>query len=167
MKAELFVQMTEQSLFDFMLFHTYSKFAGFLTNVLGLAVAFMGIILFVMQKASILQLLMYLLGAAAFIGFTPIQLRFRAKKQMQTNREYKEECGYLFQEENLTRVQGKKETVFEWSQIKKVVSTPKTIGFYYEKDCALIIPKECFGNRFASIMQIVVKKVDPSKIMIR
>lgn len=167
MKEKIFVQMTEKALFDFMLYHTYSKFAGFLCNVLGMAVAFMGIILVIMQKATIVQLVLYLIAAAAFIGFTPIQLKFRARKQIQVNSEYKEGCSYLFQEENLVKEQGEKETVFAWEQIEKVVSTPKTIGFYYGRDEALIIPKESFGERFVPTMQIVMKKVNPSKVNIR
>lgn len=39
------VNMTKEALFDFLLFHAYSKLGGFLVNVLGLAVAFMGIFL--------------------------------------------------------------------------------------------------------------------------
>ena len=35
------VHMTKEALFDFLLFHAYSKFSGFLVNILGLAVAFM------------------------------------------------------------------------------------------------------------------------------
>ena len=52
MEEKIFVQMTEKALFDFMLFHTYSKFAGFLSNVLGMAVAFIGIILTIMNKGN-------------------------------------------------------------------------------------------------------------------
>ena len=84
MEEKIFVQMTEKALFDFMLFHTYSKFAGFLSNVLGMAVAFIGIILTIMNKATIGQLVLYLVAAAIFVSFTPIQLKMRAKKQMQT-----------------------------------------------------------------------------------
>ena len=167
MEEKIFVQMTEKVLFDFMLFHTYSKFAGFLSNVLGMAVAFIGIILTIMNKATIGQLVLYLVAAAIFVSFTPIQLKMRAKKQMQTNAEYKEGCSYLFRKENLTRVQGECETVFEWNQIEKVVSTPKTIGFYYGPDKALIVPKECFENRFVQIMQIVMQNVDMSKVNVR
>ncbi|MFR2837339.1 MAG: YcxB family protein, partial [[Clostridium] nexile] len=62
MEEKIFVQMTEKALFDFMLFHTYSKFAGFLSNVLGMAVAFIGIILTIMNKATISQLVLYLVA---------------------------------------------------------------------------------------------------------
>ena len=36
------VQMTRELLFDFLLYHTYSKASGFLVNMLGLGVAAVG-----------------------------------------------------------------------------------------------------------------------------
>ncbi len=45
--------MTDTYLFDFTLYHTYSKLAGFLTNILGAAIAFMGIIMLTMVFFSI------------------------------------------------------------------------------------------------------------------
>lgn len=37
---KMMVNMTKEALYDFLLFHAYSKFSGFLVNILGLAVAF-------------------------------------------------------------------------------------------------------------------------------
>lgn len=39
------------------------------------------------------------------------------------------------------------------------MTTPKTIGIYYEKDRAFIIPKEAFGDRFVPVMQMVVQHI--------
>ena len=110
---------------------------------------------------------MYSGGCCDFCQFYANPAKDAGEKQMQTNAEYKEGCSYLFRKENLTRVQGECETVFEWNQIEKVVSTPKTIGFYYGPDKALIVPKECFENRFVQIMQIVMQNVDMSKVNVR
>ena len=65
--------MTKEALFDFLLFHAYSKFSGFLVNILGLAVAFMGIILYISDKASTLNLCFYL-GAAFPVSYTQLTL---------------------------------------------------------------------------------------------
>ena len=51
------------------------------------------------------------------------------------------------------------ETVYDWSQIQRTVTTPKTIGIYYGKDLAFIIPKEAFGTHFVPIMQMVVQHI--------
>lgn len=42
-ESRMTVNMTKEALYDFLLFHAYSKFSGFLVNVLGLAIVFMGI----------------------------------------------------------------------------------------------------------------------------
>ena len=72
MEEKLTVQLTEDALFDFILYHTYSMFAGFLANILGTAVIFMGIIMLITGKASPLQFLFYLVAGIAFLLYTPI-----------------------------------------------------------------------------------------------
>lgn len=67
MEERIIVQMTEQYLFDFTLYHTYSKFSGFLTNILGLAIAFMGIIMFIAGKTELSRVPFYLLAAEGLL----------------------------------------------------------------------------------------------------
>lgn len=151
--------MTEQALFDFLLYHTYSKFSGFLANVLGLAVVFAGIFMRLSGKATFLQLGFYILAGIAFLSFTPLQLRYRAKKQLQKNPEYKNSHSYSFDEEGIGSQQHDNAKKIAWTKIKKVVATPKTIGYYYEENSAIIIPKESFGDKFVPIMNIVFKHI--------
>ena len=42
-ESRMTVRMTKEALYDFLLFHAYPKFSGFLVNILGLAIVFMGI----------------------------------------------------------------------------------------------------------------------------
>ena len=62
-EEKITVRMTDTYLFDFTLYHTYSKLAGFLTNILGAAIAFMGIIMLVMGKIKPVQIIFYLVAA--------------------------------------------------------------------------------------------------------
>ena len=62
-EEKITVRMTDTYLFDFTLYHTYSKLAGFLTNILGAAIAFMGIIMLVMGKIKLVQIIFYLVAA--------------------------------------------------------------------------------------------------------
>lgn len=167
MEEKLSVQMTEQALYDFMLYHTYSKFAGFLTNVLGAAVGFMGIIMMVMGKIGFRGFAFYLFAAAAFLIYTPLQLKLRAKKQLKQNPLYQQMAQYCFNETGIEKNQNEKADEVPWTQIEKVVATPKTIGFYYKADNAFIIPKEAFGEQFMPIMKIVSDHVPPQNIKLR
>ena len=63
MEEKITVRRTDTYLFDFTLYHTYSKLAGFLTNILGAAIAFMGIIMLVMGKIKPVQIIFYLVAA--------------------------------------------------------------------------------------------------------
>lgn len=65
------VNMTKEALYDFLLFHAYSKFSGFLANILGLAVAFMGIFSYTTGRVSSIGAVLYLVAAAIFLGGTP------------------------------------------------------------------------------------------------
>ena len=62
-EEKITVRMTDTYLFDFTLYHTYSKLTGFLTNILVAAIAFMGIIMLVMGKIKPVQIIFYLVAA--------------------------------------------------------------------------------------------------------
>lgn len=158
------VQMTKELLFDFLLYHTYSKASGFLVNMLGLGVGVVGAVMQAMGKIGTEKLALYLLVAVAFLVYTPLLLRRRAKIQMQTNPEYRDERTYIFSEKGIFVLQNGKETEYEWGRIERTVTTPKTIGIYYGKDQAFIIPKEAFGDRFVPVMQMVVCHIGLNKV---
>lgn len=167
MEEKISVKITKEELFDFLLYHTYSKFAGFLTNVLGAAVGIMGVILMITGKIDVLQLVFYLIGSAAFLSFTPLQLRYRARKQVELNPQYQVVWEYTFGEGGIDVHHGEQAEHYDWKQIERSVTTPKTIGIYYGKDQALIIPKQSFGDRFVPIMQMIASQIGPQNVKLR
>ena len=158
------VQMTKELLFDFLLYHTYSKASGFLVNMLGLGVGVIGAVMQAMGRIDTGQLGLYLLAAAAVLLYTPLLLRHRAKTQMQVNTEYRDPREYVFSEQGIRVIQNENETEYDWSQIERTVTTPKTIGIYYGKDRAFIIPKESFGDSFVPVMQMVIQHIGLNRV---
>lgn len=157
---KLKVQLTKGHLFDFLLYHTFSKGSGFLVNMLGMCVIILGAVMQFVGKIEFRQLVLYVIVGVVVLAYTPVQLKFRAKKQMEVNPEYRDPREYVFSEEDgIIVVQNGQETKYEWSQIQRTVTTPKTIGIYYEKERAFIIPKEAFGDRFVPVMQMVVQHI--------
>ena len=71
------VQMTVPALFDFYLFHAYSKASGFAANVLGLAVAFVGVFRYVNAGIGAVACALYIAVAIVFLGYTPLTLQWR------------------------------------------------------------------------------------------
>lgn len=157
---KLNVQLTKEQLFDFLLYHTFSKASGFLVNMLGMGVIVVGVVMQVTGKVDFEHFLLYVIAGVAFLSYTPVLLRFRAHKQIRINPEYKDPREYIFSEEDgILVVQNGTEKKYDWSQVRRTVTTPKTIGIYYGKDLAFIIPKEDFGDRFVPIMQMVVRHI--------
>ena len=164
MQETIRVQLTEDTLYDFILFHTYSRFSGFITNILGLAVAFMGIILIVTKKTDFLGFSYYIVAAAAFLCFTPLRIKLNTRKLLQKNDSFREPCEYCFCDEGIKKIQSGAETLYSWESVQKIVATPKTIGIYLTTDEALIVPKFAFENRFMNVMQIVAQHVTREKV---
>ncbi len=167
MSEKISVQLTEQTLFDFLLYHTYSKFSGFLSNVLGAAVAFMGIILMAMGKITWIHLLVYLAAGAAFIAYTPLLLKHRAKKNIEANPLYRDASEYLFDEEGIAVTRGEETKRYPWEKIQKAVVTPKNVGIYWDKEWAFIIPKEALADRFVPVMQMISTHIGAQNVRLR
>ena len=161
------VKMTKEALYDFLLFHAYSKFSGFLVNILGLAIAFMGIIMYVTGKTGAPGVAFYLVAAAVFLGYTPLLLKRRAKQQVQVNKEYNRPVEYTFSEEGIVTECDEYSKTYPWQQIQRAVVTPKTIGIYYEEERALVIPKGDFGDQFVPIFQRIAMNLGMKNVRMR
>lgn len=140
-EEKITVRMTDTYLFDFTLYHTYSKLAGFLTNIL--------------------------VAAVVFIVYTPLLLKYRSKKQVKRIERYHVPNEMTFNDEGIQVEFADKKETYEWEQIQKVVTTPKTIGFYYETEKELIVPKPDFGDKFVPILTLATKKLGPARVHLR
>ncbi|WP_302955757.1 YcxB family protein [[Clostridium] scindens] len=167
MEQKLTVTMTGEALFDFLLYHTYSKFSGFLTNVLGTAVAIMGVILLIMGKITPVHLIFYIAAATIFLAYTPFLLKYRAKRQMEVNKDYQTVWEYKFYEKGISVSYADKTKEYPWEQIERTVATPKTIGIYYGKDHVFIIPKQDFGQKFVPVMKMIAEHIGLHNVRLR
>ena len=50
---------------------------------------------------------------------------------------------------------------------RRAVVTPKTIGIYYAPECAMILPKEDFGDQFVPIFTTIATQLGQSKVRMR
>ncbi len=160
------VKMKAEFIYDLLLFHTYSKFSGFLVNVLGLAVIITGGLMLGMDRIGLTQAIIYILAGVLFLAYTPYTLKRRAK-QMVKAPHYQSEIVYGFDENGIKEVVSDQEYRYEWSQVEKAISSPKNIAFYVGKEEALILPKESFGINFLPVMKLIAENVTRDRIYIR
>ena len=121
----------------------------------------MGIIMLTMGKIKLVQIIFYLVAAVVLIVYTPLLLKYRSKKQVKEIEGYHVPNEMTFNDEGIQVEFADKKETYEWEQIQKVVTTPKTIGFYYETEKALIVPKPDFGDKFVPILTLATKKIGP------
>ncbi|MHB8128291.1 MAG: YcxB family protein [Mobilitalea sp.] len=160
------VKMKSEFIYDLLLFHTFSKFSGFLVNVLGLAVIITGGLMLGLDKIQLLQALLYVAAGILFLSYTPFTLKRRAK-QLAKAPQYQSEIIYDFDETGIKEEMSEKVNSYPWSQVEKAISTPKNIAFYVGKEEALILPKENFGANFLPVMKLIAENVTRDKIYIR
>lgn len=154
-EEKITVHMTEEFLFDFFLYHTYSKLSGFLVNVLGVAIFFLGVYSYVGGRTSVLGCFLYLAVSAVTLLSIPVQLRLKAKKAMKKDW-FKKPLQLTFTDKKgITAVQDASTRSYTWEQILRAVVTPKTISLYVSAEEAIVIPKRDFGTKFASIYQMI------------
>lgn len=141
------VQMTKEALFDFMLHHSYSGLTGVFSIVFSIAFIVVGAVMYSNGKISLNWL-----GALIFIGVamafsTPFQLRNDAARQMKNNAIYRDPVSYGVSDRGISVNQNKNKKFFTWNQIIKVRITKRAVGFYYEKQFALVMPREVFDQQ--------------------
>ncbi len=166
MKIAVEVKMKAEYIYDLLLFHTYSKFSGFMINLVGLTVIIIGGWRLKGGEITLAQCFIYLLVAALILSFTPLTLKIRSKKMMK-NPKYKNVIQYSFDGDGIEEVIGEANNSYAWNQVQKAIATPKDIAFYVGEDAALIVPKESFGESFMPVMKLIAENLTRDKIYIR
>ncbi|MCP1102142.1 hypothetical protein M2454_000638 [Aequitasia blattaphilus] len=167
MVEKISVKLSKKELFDFLLYHTYSKPMGLFVNVLGMAVVFSGCIMLLTGKISVIQFALYIAAAVLFLGYTPITLKHKAKKEIEKNKIYHQEWNYEFDDSGIRISYDENSKFYPWEDMKRMVTTPQTIGLYYEEDNALIIPKKDFNDKFLPIIHMVVDHLGLQNVRFR
>ncbi|MSS18902.1 YcxB family protein [Pseudoramibacter porci] len=161
------VKMNTTYLFDFFLYHAYSKLSGFLVNLLGLAVAFIGLFQYAYHQISPLACGAYVAAAAVFLGYTPLMLKLRAKKVMQNPDQNETTQVTLSEKYGMIKKQGEKTTQYRWDEMERAVVTPKTVGIYLKNDEAIIVPKPDFGDQFVPAFMMITKQLGLKNVRMR
>lgn len=150
--------MSAKMLYDYMLYHTYTSFAG----ILGAAIGLLFIVAFFFDMG-----LIYLIAGLVVTLYLPWTLFLRANNQMKTTKVFQKPLHYTFSEEGITISQEEMSDTIPWDLIIKVVSTNKSIIIYTSKINASILPKYQLGEELSDVIQIISTNMAPSKVNIK
>lgn len=167
-RAELNVKMKAEYIYDMLLYHMYSTFGGFMLNVAGLAVIITGGMRYSFHKSSLAGAIGLILFGVILLAVTPLNLKLRAKNTTKLPK-YQHIIHYGIDNDGIDESINGHSNHYDWNQILKAVSTPKTITFYLsDGGSVLVFPKEAFDPKtFQSAMWHLSHNVVMGRIFIR
>lgn len=165
MSVKFTVKMTEKYMYDFFLYNTYTSVSGILGPIVGVFALMIALKSYI--NGGVTSAMPALLIALLFLVINPIQLKSRAKMQVQQSEMFKKPLEYEFNETGVVVRQDDLEAVNEWGDFAKAVSTQKCVILYLNRVRALIFPKECMGEQYEEVLKMIHTHMPPSKVKIR
>lgn len=158
MQVEFDVKMTTAKMYDYMLFHMFTSFQGILGESMGVIL----IGAFVLSGKWI-----YLIAGLIVLFYLPVALYMNAKKQVLLNPAFKDVLHYKLDGEGITITVGESSESQKWEDMRKAVSTNRSIIVYTSKVGASIFPKEDMGAECAHVIEMISTHMNPKKVNIR
>lgn len=158
MKIEFDVNMTTGKMYDYMLRHTFTSFAGIIGEALGLILV-AGF--FVTGKW------LYIIAGVICVFYQPIALLYRSWLQVGRNEAFKKPLHYILDDVKITVQSGENEDSMEWGHMYKAVSTNRSIIVYTNKYNACIFPKDDLGGQKDDVIKMISTHMDPKQVNIK
>ena len=158
MSVEFDVQMTPVKMYDYMLRHTFTSFAGIVGEILGFVL---------IAGFFVTHIWVYLLAGMICVFYQPVALYFRSRRQVRENRAFDGPLHYLLDDNGVTVTSGEDTASLPWDSMYKAVSTTHSVILYTGRVNACIFPKEDMGAAKDKAIAIISAHMDPKQVNIR
>lgn len=165
MSVKINVNMTQEYMFDFMLYHNYTHASGLISALVGILA--LGSSIQYLLAGNIQYFCIWLLCAFVLLFINPSTMKSRAKAQVENSEGFKKPLEYELVQEGIIVRQEEQEVKIAWEEITKVVSTGKSILLYMGRVRALIFPKKCMGEQYEAVLKMIYTYVSPKNVKIR
>lgn len=143
MKPSFEVKMTQEALFEFLMFHTYHGIKGILYLVVGVACWIGAIISFAMGKVSWGLGLVFVFASLLLV--IPSLLKFSAANQLRKSKIYNTPIRYTLEKDGLRVERAGKNKITPWKDMYRVMITPNLVAIYQTPYAAFIFPNSDIG----------------------
>ena len=158
MSAEFDVKMTTAKMYDYMLRHTFTSFAGIVGELLGILL----VVGFFMYGNVI-----YLIAGVVCVLYQPVALYMRSKRQVEKNEVFAAPLHYTVDDKGISVTSGENTESLSWDKMYKAVSTQRSVILYTNRVTACIFPKEDMGDKKDDVIRIISAHMDPKQVNIR
>ncbi len=152
---EFDVKMKVKDMYQFLLYHTYSRFSGWFGVILSL----WAIVMLVMNYETYddqRKLILFVIGLL-FTIVNPIMLLSKAHQQVVLNPVYKKPLHYKISDAGITIAQEDQEQTMEWNQMYQYHEFCGSIFVYTSKIHAFIFPAKQMGEQKGAIKQCLME----------
>lgn len=165
MSVKINVKMTDEYMYDFMLYHNYTHMSGLMTAIAG--VLCLAVFIQKLMDGDMQSSVVWLMCAILFLIISPSSMKAKAKSQVNNSEMFQKPLEYEFTEEGITVRQDESKAETKWEDVTKAVSTQKSVILYLGRVRALILPKSCMGAQYEDVLKMIHTHMPPSKVKIR
>lgn len=165
MPVKINVKMTDEYMYDFMIYHNYTHMSGLMTAIAG--VLCLAVFIQKLMDGDMQTSVVWLMCAILFLIVSPSSMKAKAKSQVNNSEMFQKPLEYEFTEEGITVRQDEAKAETKWEEVTKAVSTQKSVILYLGRVRALIFPKKCMGEQYEEVLKIIHTHIPPSKVKIR
>ncbi len=158
MRTEFDVKMTTGRMYEYMMRHTFTSFAGIMGECLG--------IVLIIGSFAYRQWL-WLVAGIILALYQPVALYYRAARQVRSNEVFKDPLHYTLDDEGITVKSGDVTDSIPWKGMYKAVSTNHLIILYTTRINAIIFPKDDLADRKTDVIAAISAHMDPKQVNIR
>ncbi len=157
MEMELKIAIKKSDYYDYKLYRTYTEMPGIIATMFG--------VILMAGYLSSKNIIWLLIGGLLIISVL-LYVRASGEQDMRKNKSLLSKCTYRMSEEGIVRlVRDVEESSVLWEEIKKAVSTPKSI-FLIGEEKVMILPKGNIINLGECIGMISIH-ISPDKVKIK
>lgn len=165
MNPKFEVQMTKKYMFQFMIYHNYTKISGIFSLMLGLVGVFMGVVN-AMDGQARGAILGFFIAVMSFV-LVPVSIRSTAKRQVAQTKAFQKPLEYELTEEGVMTRQDEAEALTKWEEFQKVVSTGSILILYITRVRAIIFPKECMGEQYPAVLETLKNYMPEKRVKVK
>ncbi len=155
---ELQIKLTPADLYDYLLYHGYTRGGGLLGSCLGAVMALVG---------AVQGQWLFVAGGAALLLYLPWTLGIRSRSQFLANPHLGRMTCYRFDKKGLTISQGEESQRLDWEQMWGARATGRCILLYTSRIHAAIFPRRQLEGGAGALIQVLSAYMPPAKVRIR
>lgn len=147
-------KLTEQDLYRFNLYHTYTTSQGWISIFFGILIPVVAIL--VRDRLDTPIFILYFVVGIAMLVYFPLTLRIRSRAQLSSSEALQQEIDYRLTESGIFVHIGDESAQLPWDAVYKAVTARGELMIFSSRVNAYIIPLEQIADKYDRIRSVML-----------